>query len=69
MAALGVGVPFMLASLGLASSAAARQRVQRIGPVIQPVGGALWSCSVLLVSGAYDRLTSSLARFTPPGGL
>jgi cytochrome c-type biogenesis protein len=69
--ALGIGVPFMLASLGLASSAAARQRLQRIGPVIQRVGGALLVVlGILLVSGAYDRLTSYLARFTPGvGGL
>jgi cytochrome c-type biogenesis protein len=69
--ALGIGVPFMLASLGLASSAAARQRLQRIGPVIQRVGGALLVVlGVLLVTGAYDRLTSYLARFTPGvGGL
>lgn len=69
--ALGIGVPFMLASLGLASSAAARQRLQRIGPVIERVGGALLVVlGLLLVSGAYDRLTSYLARFTPGvGGL
>jgi cytochrome c-type biogenesis protein len=69
--AFGIGVPFMLASLGLASSAAARKRLQRVGPVIQRVGGALLVVlGVLLVSGAYDRLTSYLARFTPGvGGL
>ncbi len=69
--ALGIGVPFMLASLGLASSSAARKRLQRIGPVIQRVGGAmLVVLGVLLVTGAYDRLTSYLARFTPGvGGL
>jgi cytochrome c-type biogenesis protein len=69
--AMGIGVPFMLASLGLASSAAARARLQRIGPLVQQVGGAmLVVLGVLLVSGAYDRLTSYLARFTPGvGGL
>lgn len=67
--ALGIGVPFMLASLGLASSAAARQRLQRIGPVVQRVGGALLIVlGVLLVTGAYDHLTSYLARFTPAVG-
>jgi cytochrome c-type biogenesis protein len=69
--ALGIGVPFMLASLGLASSAGARKRLQRIGPAIQRVGGGLLLVlGVLLVTGAYDRLTSYLARFTPAlGGL
>ena len=69
--ALGIGVPFMLASLGLASSAAARKRLQRVGPVVQRVGGAmLLVLGLLLVTGAYDRLTSYLARFTPAvGGL
>ena len=69
--ALGIGVPFMLASLGLASSSAARKRLLRIGPVIERVGGALLLVlGVLLVTGAYDRLTSYLARFTPGvGGL
>lgn len=69
--ALGIGVPFMLASLGLASSAAARARLRRIGPLIQRIGGALLVVlGVLLVTGAYDHLTSYLARFTPAvGGL
>lgn len=69
--ALGIGVPFMLASLGLASSAAARDRLRRIGPVIQRVGGGLLlALGVLLVTGAYHHLTSYLARFTPGvGGL
>jgi cytochrome c-type biogenesis protein len=69
--ALGIGVPFLLASLGLASSAAARRRLQRIGPVVQRVGGALLVVlGLLLVTGAYGHLTSYLARFTPGvGGL
>jgi cytochrome c-type biogenesis protein len=69
--AVGIGVPFMLASLGIASSAGARQRLQRIRPVIQRVGGALLAVlGVLLVTGAYNHLASYLARFTPAvGGL
>ena len=69
--ALGIGVPFMLASLGLASSAAARKRLQRIGPAVERVGGALLVVlGVLLLTGAYGHLTSYLARFTPGvGGL
>ena len=69
--ALGIGVPFMLASLGLASSNGARKRLQRIGPVIERLGGAiLVVLGVLLVTGAYHHLTSYLARFAPTvGGL
>lgn len=69
--AVGIGVPFMLASLGLASSTGARQRLQRIGPVVQRVGGVvLVLLGVLLVTGAYHHLTSYLARFAPTvGGL
>lgn len=69
--ALGIGVPFLLASLGLASSDAARRRLQRVAPVIERVGGVLLVVlGLLLVSGVYDRLTSYLARFTPAvGGL
>jgi len=69
--ALGIGVPFLLASLGLASSAAARRRLQQIGPIIQRVGGVLLVVlGVLLVTGAYTHLSSYLARFTPAvGGL
>lgn len=69
--AIGIGVPFMLASLGLASSATARRRLARVGPVIQRVGGVLLvALGVLLLTGAYQHLTSYLARFTPSvGGL
>jgi cytochrome c-type biogenesis protein len=69
--AVGIGVPFMLASLGLASSAGARQRLQRAAPVIQRVGGVLLVVlGGLLVTGAYHHLTSYLARFAPTvGGL
>ena len=64
--AIGIGVPFMLASLGLASSRTARKRLARIGPVIQRVGGVLLvGLGVLLLTGAYQHLTSYLARFTP----
>jgi cytochrome c-type biogenesis protein len=69
--AFGIGVPFMLASLGLASSPSARKRLQRIGPLVQRAGGVLLVVlGVLLVTGAYGHLTSYLARFTPSvGGL
>ena len=69
--AVGIGVPFMLASLGLASSRTARARLARAGPVVQRVGGVLLvALGVLLLTGAYQHLTSYLARFTPSvGGL
>lgn len=64
--AFGIGVPFLLASLGLASSAAARRRLQRVAPVVQRIGGALLVVlGVLLVTGTYGHLTSYLARFSP----
>ena len=69
--ALGIGVPFLAASLGLASSPALAARLHRIGPVLERVGGALLvGLGLLLATGAYDHLTSYLARFTPAvGGL
>ncbi|MFN2607449.1 MAG: cytochrome c biogenesis CcdA family protein [Acidimicrobiales bacterium] len=67
--ALGIGVPFLLASLGLASSPGATARLRRVGPAVERVGGALLvALGVLLVSGAYVHLTSYLARFTPATG-
>jgi hypothetical protein len=55
----------------LASSSGARKRLQRVGPVIERLGGAiLVVLGVLLVTGAYHHLTSYLARFAPTvGGL
>jgi cytochrome c-type biogenesis protein len=69
--ALGIGVPFLLASLGLASSPAVAFRLRRIGPPLQRVGGVLLVVlGVLLLTGTYSSLTSYLARFTPSvGGL
>jgi cytochrome c-type biogenesis protein len=69
--ALGIGVPFLLASLGLAGSPAAAERLRRIGPKVERVsGGLLVVLGVLLATGAYGHLTSYLARFTPTvGGL
>ena len=69
--AAGIGVPFLLASLGLAASPGIAERVRRIGPTLERVGGALLvALGVLLVTGAYAHLTSYLARFAPSvGGL
>jgi cytochrome c-type biogenesis protein len=69
--AAGIGVPFLLASLGLASSPALAERLRRIGPGLERVAGALLvTLGVLLATGTYAHLTSYLARFTPSvGGL
>jgi cytochrome c-type biogenesis protein len=68
---LGIGVPFLLASLGLASSPGLAGWLRRIGPRLERVAGVLLvSLGVLLATGAYGHLTSYLARFTPTvGGL
>jgi cytochrome c-type biogenesis protein len=69
--ALGIGVPFLLASLGLASAPGVAARLRRIGSRLQRVGGVLLVVlGVLLLTGTYSSLTSYLARFTPSvGGL
>jgi cytochrome c-type biogenesis protein len=69
--ALGIGVPFLIASLGLASSPALAGWMRRTGPRLERLaGGLLILLGVLLVTGAYSSLTSYLARFTPAiGGL
>ncbi len=69
--ALGIGVPFLVASLGLASSPGFNDFLRRIAQPLQRVAGALLlALGVLLVTGWYDHLTSYLARFTPTvGGL
>ncbi|HVT75972.1 MAG TPA: cytochrome c biogenesis protein CcdA [Acidimicrobiales bacterium] len=69
--ALGIGVPFLIASLGLASSDKFNAWLRRIAPPLQRVaGGLLLVLGVLLTTGWYDHLTSYLARFTPSvGGL
>jgi len=69
--ALGIGVPFLFASLGLASSPRFNSFLRRISNPLQRVAGVLLLVlGVLLVTGWYDHLTSYLARFTPAvGGL
>jgi cytochrome c-type biogenesis protein len=64
--ALGIGVPFLLAALCLASWPALAAALRRIGPGVERVAGALLVVlGVLLATGAYAHLTSYLARFTP----
>lgn len=66
---LGIGVPFLVASLGLASSPKLTERLRRAGPKIERVAGVLLVVlGVLLATGAYKYLTSYLARFTPAVG-
>lgn len=64
--ALGIGVPFMVASLGLASSDAFQALLRRVAVPMQRVAGVgLLVLGVVLATGWYDRLTSYLAQFTP----
>ncbi len=62
----GIGVPFLLAALGLASFPAFASWLRRAGPVIERVAGVLLVIlGLLLATGTYGHLTSYLARFTP----
>jgi len=64
--ALGIGVPFLLAALGLASSPGLAARLRRIGPNLERVAGILLVVlGVLLATGTYVHLTSYLAHFVP----
>ncbi len=64
--AAGIGVPFLLAALGLASSPALAERLRRAGPALERIAGVLLvGLGVLLFTGTYVHLTSYLARFVP----
>ena len=64
--ALGIGVPFLLAALGLASSPGLAERLRRIGPNLERVSGILLVVlGVLLATNTYVHLTSYLAHFVP----
>jgi cytochrome c-type biogenesis protein len=64
--AAGIGVPFLLAALGLASSPALADRLRRAGPALERVAGVLLVVlGVLLFTDTYVHLTSYLARFVP----
>ena len=69
--AFGIGVPFLLAALGLASFPNLADRLRRAGAVLERVAGVLLVIlGALLATGTYAHLTSYLARFTPAvGGL
>jgi cytochrome c-type biogenesis protein len=64
--ALGVGVPFLVTSLALASAPGLRRRLEVLAPAIQRGAGlALAGVGVLLATGLYGHFTSALARFNP----
>ena len=64
--AFGIGVPFLVAALGLASSPRLADRLRRIGPNLERVAGILLVVlGVLLATDTYVHLTSYLARFVP----
>jgi cytochrome c-type biogenesis protein len=63
---LGIGVPFLIAALGLASSPKLAESLRRIGPSLERfAGGLLVVLGVLLATNTYGHLTSYLARFVP----
>jgi len=64
--AFGIGVPFLVASLGLAAWPRLGQALRRSGRTIERVAGVLLVIlGVLLATNTYQYLTSYLARFTP----
>ncbi len=64
--ALGIGVPFLVTALGIASSPRLADRLRRIGPGLELVAGILLvALGVLLATNTYIHLTSYLARFVP----
>jgi cytochrome c-type biogenesis protein len=63
--AMGVGVPFVAASLALDSAPTLTTRLRSLGRALYYVAGVtLIVLGVLLVTGRYNSLTSLLARFT-----
>jgi cytochrome c-type biogenesis protein len=67
--ACGIGVPFVAASLGLASAPGTFDRLKRFGPRLERIAGVfLIVLGVLLATGWYRHLTSYLAQLTPAVG-
>lgn len=63
---VGIGVPFPLAAIGLASWPGVAGRLRRAGPRLEQVAGVLLvALGVLLATDTYHCLTSHLARFVP----
>jgi cytochrome c-type biogenesis protein len=64
--AMGIGVPFLVTALGIASSPRLAERLRRMGPGLERVAGVLLVIlGVLLATNTYVHLTSYLARFVP----
>jgi cytochrome c-type biogenesis protein len=64
--ALGIGVPFLVTALGIASSPRLANWLRRMGPGLERVAGVLLvALGVLLATNTYVHLTSYLARFVP----
>ena len=64
--AMGIGVPFVLASLGLASFPSLSQGLRRISGTVERVAGVLLIVlGIMLVTDTYGLLTSYLAEYTP----
>jgi cytochrome c-type biogenesis protein len=64
--ALGIGVPFLVTALGIASSPRLADRLRRMGPGLERIAGVLLvALGVLLATNTYIHLTSYLARFVP----
>jgi cytochrome c-type biogenesis protein len=64
--ALGIGVPFLVTALGIASSPRLAERLRRMGPGLERVAGVLLVVlGVLQATNTYVHLTSYLARFVP----
>ena len=64
--ALGVGLPFVAASLTLSSSPALLRRVRRVSARLVPVSAAtLIVLGGLLATGTYDNVVGQLARVAP----
>jgi cytochrome c-type biogenesis protein len=64
--AAGIGVPFLLAALGLASWPGVADWLRRAGPRLEQIAGVLLvALGVLLATDSYHYLTSYLARFVP----
>jgi len=64
--AMGIGVPFLVTALGIASSPRLAERLRKMGPGLERVAGVLLvALGVLLATNTYIHLTSYLARFVP----
>ena len=64
--AMGIGVPFLVTALGIASSPRLANWLRRMGPGLERVAGVLLvALGVLLATNTYVHLTSYLARFVP----